>query len=98
MTVASDQDAAVQPAHRMGDDMDRTFRIPLLDCVREQRCPLFAGREWWHHGKQRRMLAMEMGLEAAEVIVSDKTLRGQKAARKYEIHDRYSSMQYGRAP
>jgi hypothetical protein len=34
----------------------------LLHCVREQRRSLFAGREWRHHRKQRRMPALEMGL------------------------------------
>jgi len=39
MEVTSDQGAAVQSAHRMGDDMDRTPGVFLLDRVSEYALP-----------------------------------------------------------
>src|SRR3981189_837626 len=86
MQVTSDQAAAVESAHRMRDDMHRTRGKFLLDRVSEHVCPLVAGIERRHVGKQRRVLALEALLQSVEVVDSENVLRHQKAARKYEIH------------
>ena len=86
MEVTSDQAAAVESAHRMRDDMDRTLRKFLLDFISELACPLVAGIERRHVGKQRLVLALEAILESVEVVDSENVLRHQKAARKYEVH------------
>src|SRR5437660_11071423 len=88
MMVGVDQVTAVQSAHRMGDDMDRTGReILVADCVRELTRAIPAASERLHAGKQRVVLAREVGRGAVEVIDNSKMLRERKAAGEDEVHD-----------
>jgi hypothetical protein len=77
-----------RPPHRMGDDMDCTGRVGLMDCFREHACPTFAGPGRWHQWKQRRVPAClrEMGVEPAEVLDPEHLLRDQEAACEYQVH------------
>src|SRR6185295_18203345 len=95
MEVAADQDAAVQSAHRMGDDVDCARREGLRNRVRERACPLLAARERVHHGKRGRVPAGEMGLEPAEIVDPENALWHQKAAREHEIHEAPPQIIYG---
>src|SRR3954468_18887363 len=86
MQVASDQAAAVESGHRMGDDMDRTRGKFLIDRVGEFACPFLAGIERPHVGKQHLVLAVKVLLHSVEVVDLEHVLRDQKAAREYEVH------------
>jgi hypothetical protein len=68
--VVGNEGAAVEPTHRVGDDVDRTFGVTLLDCVREHAGALFVGAKRGNPAKQSRVTTKfcDMGLQSAEIV------------------------------
>ncbi len=87
MRVKGNQSPTIQPAHRMGDYMDRALGIGLLDRIRENARAHITARRWWNFRKQCSVRAdlLKIRLQSTEIVDSEKSLGDQKAACKYEV-------------
>jgi hypothetical protein len=75
--------------------MDRTLGVLLLDRVGEYTCPLFAGPERRHHGKESRMAALKVDLKGAPRIHGFEV--AQSSVAKYMVKRRGPPSQGWRA-